>query len=80
MVWHLTLLIKLSSYDIQGSVHSWLVDFLSCRSQRVALNVILSSPLPIQALVPQSSVLAPVLFLVFMNDLSDFLENPLSYC
>ena len=40
------------------------------------LNGILSSPLPVKAGVLKGSVLGPVLFLIFINDLSDSLENP----
>ena len=79
-VWHPALLTKLSSHGIQGHLHSWLINFLSGRRKHEALNGVLSSPLPIQAGVPQGSILGPVLFLVFTNYLSNSLKNPLSLC
>ena len=61
-VWHPALLTKLSSYGIQGHLHSWLTVFLSCHSQHMAFHAFLSSPLPVQAGVPQGSVLVLCFF------------------
>ena len=58
-VWHLALLCKLSAYDIQGLLPTCLTDFLDSRSQCVACNGILSSPLPVKAGVLEGSVLGP---------------------
>ena len=75
-VWHLVLLSKLSACSIEGQLHSWIAELFYSRS-RAALNKFLSSPFSVKAGVLQGSVLGSVLCLIFINDLSDCLENPL---
>ena len=62
---------KLPAYGIRGGVFSWISDYLSGRSQQVKLRHALSDHQSVGSGVPQGSVLAPTLFLLFINDLSD---------
>lgn len=72
---HNLLLLKLQWLGIQGRLLSLLRSFLSDRSFQVRVNSTLSQPATISAGVPQGSVLGPLLFLIFINDLPSVIPS-----
>ena len=72
-MWHKGLIFKLKQFGIEGELLEWISDYLSGRKQIFVIRNSSSSLRRINAGVPEGSVLGPLLFLVYVNDISESL-------
>ena len=76
-VFHEGLIFKLASFGVEGTLLQWFKSHLAGRSPRVVINGQESDWLDISAGVPQGSILGPLLFVIYVNDIVDQMEtNP----
>ena len=72
---HQRLLTKVSNLGLQGELLNWIKDFLTGRKQRVMVNNTCSEWSDVISRIPQGSVLGPILFIAFINDIVNGIQS-----
>jgi len=72
---HSLLVHKLKTFGINGTLLQWFSNYLRKRTQSTVIEGVISAPTAVLSGVPQGSILGPVLFLLFINDMPSGIDN-----